>query len=71
MVLRFTGGSEERRRGPCQLVIVHELVAVVRDLLIRAVLAKTVDRVDEELPTQLRLGQVGCCLGRIRLLESR
>jgi hypothetical protein len=64
------GGEEDFACRPGQLVVVCEVIAVVSDLLVSAVFAVAVDRVEQELPAELCLVQVGSGSSGISLLEQ-
>src|SRR5205807_9332327 len=54
----FPGGDVQFTCGPGELVIVHELVAVMRDFLIGAILAEFGDSLVEKSPATPRLVQI-------------
>ena len=70
-ILRLAGRDEEFASGPRELVVVHVVVAVERDLLVGAVLAVGGDGVEEELPAEFRLFEIERGGGGINGLEIR
>jgi len=71
LVLGVAGREVHFAGGPGEFVIVHEVVAVERDLLVRAVFAVFGDGVHQELPAELGLLEIEGGLGGIALLELR
>src|SRR5205085_8368565 len=50
---RIASGQIHLDGGPCQFVVMHEDIAVVRDLLIGTILAVLSNSVEQELPAEL------------------
>ena len=69
--LRVAGRQEHLHRRPRQLVVVHEEVPVVGDLLVGAIAAVFRDRVLQEFPPLLRGFEIFRGFLRIRFLECR
>src|SRR5262245_24259956 len=71
MISRVTRGQVELASGPGQLVVMHETVTVVRDLLVGPVQAVLVDRVHQEVPPQLCLLKIERGFRWVLLFEAR
>src|SRR3954468_1472715 len=65
--IRISGGEVYGTGGESQFVIVHEIVAVMRELLISAVLAVARNGIREECPAELRLLQINGRRRRVSL----
>src|SRR5436190_16185048 len=69
---RFTGGQKHFTGGPGQFIVMHELVAVMSNLLISSVFAIFRDRARQEFPTLPGFCQVGSCrLGKLLTKQGR
>ena len=69
---RLVAGSDEHfASGPGKFIIVHELISIMGQLLIRAVRAEAFDCPFEKIPPLLRLLQVNFRRFRKLFLELR
>ena len=63
-------GQEHLARGPRQLIFVREIVTVTGDFLVGSILSILGDGIGEELPSELRLLQIGRGCRGVGFLES-